>query len=127
MLPVVTSGTMLQCSFGNIPTPINALPDTQVMAQTPVATTNSHIPLVNILPFGMCSNPANPMVAAATVAAMGVLTPMPCIPCTVSSWEDGCSNVKCKGNEILNMSSKLSCAYGGEIKVAIPLPHMVMS
>ncbi len=42
-------------------------------------------PFVSIMPFAMCTSPANPTVAAATAAAMGVLTPMPCIPVTNSS------------------------------------------
>ncbi|MDR2437860.1 MAG: DUF4280 domain-containing protein, partial [Planctomycetaceae bacterium] len=41
-------------------------------------------PIVNLATFGMCSSPANPAVAAATAAALGVLTPMPCIPVTVA-------------------------------------------
>ncbi|MGL4604236.1 MAG: hypothetical protein ACRCU9_08815 [Iodobacter sp.] len=36
--------------------------------------------MLNIMPIGTCMSPATPMVAAATAAAMGVLTPMPCIP-----------------------------------------------
>ena len=55
----------------------------------PAANINDHIPMVNILPFGMCQSLANPMVAAATAAALGVLTPMPCIPVTPAPWVPG--------------------------------------
>ena len=37
----------------------------------PAANINDHIPIVNILPFGMCMTPSNPAVAAATAAALG--------------------------------------------------------
>ena len=66
--PVLIQGTLLKCSFGNAPAPIMVLPDKKVKSMLPVAVKSDHIPLVNILPFGMCSNPANPMVIAATAA-----------------------------------------------------------
>lgn len=50
----------------------------------PVATMLDYRTFQNILSFGMCSHPANPIVASATAATMGVLTPMSCIPVTVS-------------------------------------------
>ena len=50
-------------------------------------------PFVNILPFGMCMSLANPMVAAATAAALGALTPMPCIPVTPAPWVPGSPTV----------------------------------
>ena len=40
-----------------------------------------------------CNSPSNPMVAAATTAALGVLTPMPCIPMTIAPWMPGSSTV----------------------------------
>lgn len=52
-----------------------------------------HISMMNIMPFGMCMSIANPTVAAATAAALGVLTPMPCIPATTSPWVPGAPNV----------------------------------
>ena len=106
MKPVVIQGTLLKCSFGNAPVPIMVLPDKKVRSRLPVAVKTDHIPLLNILPFGMCSNPANPMVIAATAAAMGVLTPVPCIPCTVQDWTGASEKVKVKGNPALNMHSR---------------------
>ena len=39
----------------------------------PAANIMDHVPMVNIMPFGMCITPSNPAVAAATAAALGVL------------------------------------------------------
>lgn len=126
MKPVVIQGTLLKCSFGNVPVPIMVLPDRKVNSMLPVAVKSDHIPLLNILPFGMCSNPANPMVIAATAAAMGVLTPVPCIPCTVQDWTGVCEKVKIKGKEAINMDSSLECLYGGKIQVQAPLQPTVL-
>lgn len=117
---LMCQATILKCSFGNLPTPLMVLPDKKVKAMFPVAVKTDTVPLLNILPFGMCSNPANPMVAAATAAAMGVLTPMPCIPCTASPWSKPCSKVKVKGKEAVSMESELQCSFGGTIKAQAP-------
>ena len=126
MKPIVIQGTLLKCEFGNAPTPIMVLPDKKVNSMTPVAVKSDHIPLVNILPFGMCSNPANPMVIAATAAALGMLTPVPCIPCTAQDWSQPCRKVKIHGKEAINMDSKLQCLYGGNIKVVAPVQPTVL-
>ena len=79
----VCMGAMLKCSFGNAPSTLAVLPTNQVYASImPAANVMDYAPLVNIMPFGMCSSLANPTVAAATAAAMGALTPMPCLPDT---------------------------------------------
>eukprot|EP01035_Chromulina_nebulosa_P029815 gene29815-39550_t len=76
--PDVTSAAILQCSFGAAPAPFNVLPVNRVTAcNFPSGTIMDNIPIVNITPFGMCNSIANPTVAAATAAALGVLTPMP--------------------------------------------------
>ncbi len=126
MKPLVIQGTLLKCSFGNMPTPLMVLPDKKVNSMLPAAVESDHIPFVNILPFGMCSNPANPMVAAATAAAMGVLTPMPCIPCTAQGWTGASEKVRIKGKKALHMDSKLQCLYGGSIQAAAPLQPRVL-
>jgi Domain of unknown function (DUF4280) len=70
---------------------------------------------MNILPFGMCNCPSNPMVAAATAAALGVLTPMPCIPNTPMPWTPGAVTVKLNNFAALDNISTLNCIWGGVI------------
>ncbi len=83
-------GAMLQCSFGAAPSSMVVLPANRTTAGgVPAATIMDNVPLLNIMPFGVCSSLANPTVAAATAAALGVLTPMPCIPATATPWAPG--------------------------------------
>jgi len=84
----------------------------------PAATVMDNIPMLNILPFGMCQSMANPMVIAATAAAMGVMTPMPCIPATAAPWSPGSPTVKIGGMKTLDASSKCQCMWGGEIQIS---------
>ena len=64
----------MMCTMGMAPSSLVVLPINRVMTdEVPDANIMDHVPLVNIMPFGMCMSPANPMVAAATAAAMGVL------------------------------------------------------
>jgi hypothetical protein len=86
----------------------------------PAAQIRAHIPLVNIGPFCLCSSPINPAVAAATAAAGGVLTPVPCVPKTDSPWIPGSPKVTTAHNAALNDSSILICANGGVISVDDP-------
>lgn len=117
----VCSGAMLQCSFGLAPSSLMVLPTNQMLtANMPAANIMDNIPLVNIMPFGMCTSLANPTVASATAAAMGVLAPMPCIPATVSPWAPGASTVMLGNMPALNDTSTLMCSYGGVISVRFP-------
>jgi hypothetical protein len=116
----VCMGAMLQCSFGAAPSSLVVLPVNRCVAATPVATIMDNIPMTNILPFGMCSSLANPTVAAATAAALGVLTPMPCIPVTPAPWVVGAPTVIVGAGPALNNSSKLMCAWAGVIQIVSP-------
>jgi hypothetical protein len=78
------------------------------------------VPMLNIMPFGMCNSIANPMVAAATAAALGVLTPMPCIPATAAPWVPGSPTVLIANMPALNNSSKLMCMWAGVISINVP-------
>jgi hypothetical protein len=79
-----------------------------------------HIPMTNIMPFGMCMSPSNPTVAAATSAAMGVLTPMPCIPATPAPWVPGAPTVLLGNAPALDNVSTLTCIWGGVISFVTP-------
>jgi hypothetical protein len=120
MAIVATTGAMLQCTFGAAPSVLNALPIPRTMSPTPAATIMDSKPMVNIPTFGMCRNLTNPTVAAATAAALGALTPMPCVPATVAPWVPGAPTVMIGGMPALNNSSKCMCMWGGVISVIAP-------
>lgn len=114
---LVCGGAVLQCSFGMAPMPMMVLPKSQVTNIMPAANIMDNVPFVNILPFAMCSSMANPAVASATAAALGVLTPMPCTPVTTATWAPGSPTVLIGGQPALNNSSQLICSFGGCIQV----------
>ena len=114
MAQPVVMGSPCQCSFGVAPCPLPVSSQQTVMTCSPLQATI----MDNKFPsFGMCSNPANPTVAAATAAASGVLTPMPCIPVIIAPWTPGCPTVMVCNKPLLNNTSKLMCSYGGVIQV----------
>ena len=116
----VCGGAMLACSFGMAPAMFNVLPQNRTITTMPLANIMDNKPMVNVMPFGMCSCPANPAVAAATAAALGVLTPMPCIPVTTAPWMPGSPTVLIGGQPALNNTSKLMCNWGGIIQITNP-------
>ena len=122
----VCMGATLKCSFGAAPSQLVVLPQNRVLTATPDANIMDNKPLVNILPFGMCSSPANPAVAAATTAALGVLTPMPCVPVTPAPWVAGSPTVLIANMPALNNSSTLMCTWGGVIQIVNPGETTVM-
>lgn len=116
----VCAGAGLMCSFGAAPSTLVVAPTNKVLTSTPTANIMDNKPMVNIMPFGMCSSLANPQVASATSAAMGVLTPMPCIPNIPGPWVPGCPTVLIANMPALNNTSKLMCAFGGIIQITNP-------
>ncbi|MBV8915258.1 MAG: DUF4280 domain-containing protein [Acetobacteraceae bacterium] len=111
----------LMCTFGMAPAVLSVLPINRTTCGKQVAANiMDHIPLVNIMPFGMCITPSNPMVASATAAALGVLTPMPCIPMTSAPWIPGAPTVMLGGQPMLDMTSKCMCNWGGVITIVSP-------
>jgi hypothetical protein len=120
-------GAMMKCSFGMAPSSLVVLPLNRTLTnQMPDANIMDHIPMVNIMPFGMCMTPSNPAVAAATAAALGVLTPMPCIPVTPAPWIVGAITVLLGNQPTLDNISTLMCTWGGVIKFITPGEFTVM-
>ena len=117
----VCNGAMLQCTFGVAPSTLTVLPTNRTLTSNqPAATIMDHAPMVNIMPFGMCNSPANPTVASATAAALGVLTPMPCVPNTPAPWIIGAPTVLEGNFPTLDNTNKLMCIWGGVIQVVVP-------
>jgi uncharacterized Zn-binding protein involved in type VI secretion len=113
-------GALLQCSFGMAPASLVPLPTPRVMIEgRPAATIMDFAPMVNVAPFGMCMSLSNPTVAAATSAALGVLTPMPCVPVT-TPWKPGAAKTLIGGKPALTAGSTCNCAWGGIIQLVMP-------
>ena len=117
----VCMGAMLKCSFGVAPSVLSVLPVNREMVNgMPAANIMDHKPFVNIMPFGMCTTPSNPTVASATAAALGVLTPMPCVPVTAAPWIPGSVKHLIGKMPALNNTSTCMCTWGGVITVVQP-------
>ena len=119
---VVVSGAQLMCPFGTAPGTLNT--SSQVTAlgcSKPVATIMDIAPGSNITPFGMCCSLVNPQVAAATAAALGVLTPQPCAMMPAGPWRATKPTVLVGGKPVLTQDSMLLCGMGmGQISITSP-------
>lgn len=118
------TGAVLKCSMGVAPSVFVAdpLPGAPMVLGAMAAGTIIQILPSNILPFGMCQSMENPAVAAATAAAMGALTPMPCTPLVVAPWVPPAVSTLSNMVPVATVSSKCMCAFGGMIAVDVPVP-----
>jgi hypothetical protein len=117
----VVNGAQLMCTFGAAPSALTVLPLNLTMVDSqPAANIMDHVPMMNIMPFGVCTSLANPQVAAATAAALGVLTPQPCIPATAAPWVPGAPTVLIGSQPALDNTSKCMCNWAGVISVLMP-------
>ena len=115
----VISTATTQCSFGAAPGTLMVLPvNLDFCNNQPAANIMDHKPMVNIMPFGMCMSLANPAVAAATAAALGVLTPQPCSPATSSPWIPGAVATFIANQKALDDTCTCMCNWAGVIKIA---------
>ncbi|MGC4067266.1 MAG: DUF4280 domain-containing protein [Polyangiaceae bacterium] len=115
----VCMGANTMCSGGVAPATLVVV-GKRPMCPTPAANIMDNKPMANILPFGMCTLPSNPMVASLTAAALGVLTPAPCIPVTAAPWMPGNPKVLVDIFPTLTSESTCMCSYGGVISIVYP-------
>src|SRR5438270_848830 len=101
---LVLNNALLQCSFGAAPSTLTVIPKgPPVQGENQlVATIQDHIPMANVKPFGPCSSLSFPATASATAAAMGALTPMPCIPLLPAPWIPGVPTVMVGNQPVLD-------------------------
>lgn len=116
----VVSGATCLCTFGTAPGTLNATSQAMVtVAGMPAATIQDVAPMSNISPCGLCTTLSNPATAAATAAALGVLTPQPCVPAPVGVWLGGQAPL-IGGIPGLASDMKLTCAFGGSLSIVYP-------
>lgn len=115
----VCNGAQMVCSMGTGNAILVVLPERRILLDgQPQANIMDHKSMTNIPSFGLCTSLANPVVAAATAAHHGCLTPMPCVPNTTSPWQKGHEKLLLKNFPALCMDDKLSCAWAGTITIA---------
>lgn len=120
-LAVVGEASAIQCIFGAIPTPLIVLPDRTVTAEFMLmGNISDMVPFLNIETFGECVSLSNPEVIIATAAALGILTPMPCVPIVVDPWVSEALDVFVEGMPALDMTSVVMCTWAGAIHVDEP-------
>lgn len=114
----VTSQATLKCSCGDKSAKLTVYPDRTVfLTGKPMANISDHKSMYNIAPFGKCRTTSYPPTGSATAANHGVLTPMPCVPGTVSEWMNGKNDYIVKGHPALLKSSVCRCQWGGIITI----------
>lgn len=118
----VVAGAMLTCSFGAAPATLIPTGSAVVTIEgMPAGVITDIAPVTNIPPFAMCSSLSNPTVAAATSAALGVLTPMPCVPVPAGTWVPPAQKTLIGKMPALLSNAKLMCAWGGQIQITNPV------
>jgi hypothetical protein len=117
---LVCAGATLHCSFGTDHAAFAASGGQVLAGGSPAGVVTDDVPVVNVLPFGLCTSPENPAVEAATARDDGVFTPAPCVPLLLGGWSPGSAQVTIGNVSALDDSSQCHCAWGGAITVTNP-------
>lgn len=125
MLRLVAKGAKLRCQDGTTPCTLRVANTQYVVDGSAIANVEDHQVATNIAGFGMCRSLQNPSVAAATSAANGVLTPMPCQPPAFTPWVPGARFIYQElsgGRSVraLTNDSTCRCGFGPEVAIDDP-------
>lgn len=97
----VCNGATLKCSLGTTTSTMAVFPLHRMLTNgQPAANINDHVPLLNIMPFGVCQ-----------------LTRLPCVPATPAPWIIGAPTAILDNLPLLDDSSILNCVLAGIIQV----------
>lgn len=116
----ICTGAVLHCTQGMNDSSLSATPKCVSLCNQDQANITDHLSMMNVKPFGRCRSLAYPPTASATAANFGRLTPMPCIPGTMTNWSAVDSYSQVGGQPALLNTAKLRCVYGGEITIVSP-------
>ena len=117
MAKYVCNGALVTCTFGIIPfspfpgvSQLVVLPDDRILLHgQPMASCMDYVPMVNILPIGMCCSPDS----EAVQAAFG--SPVPCTPLVMEPWDSPKGDVFLGGDNALLDNCTCSCELGGGV------------
>lgn len=124
---IVVNGATCTCMWGTAPCALTVNSQNKVMIGSVPAATINDCSKMNLPGFQMCTSLANPTVAAATAAALGVLTPQPCTMIPAGTWVPAKPQIMVAGKPVLTSEATLLCGFGsgmisitnpGEIKVS---------
>lgn len=117
----VVNAAKTVCTMSAKPSQLVVLPTNRRTAGgQPAGNIGDHVPITNIAPFGPCVSPAFPPTAAATAAALGALTPQPCMPNTTTPWAPGSATVTIANRPALVQTDTCRCVWGGTISITDP-------
>ncbi len=108
------------CTFGMAPGVLMVTPEKRVNCLSggaPAANILDFVPMKNIMPFGMCFSPSNPAFVAATSAALGTPTPVPCLPIVTSPWTPGAAQTLVGPAPALHQPCVNNCMWLGVISI----------
>lgn len=113
----VVAGATVLCPFGTATANLMVTSQSTLLVEGKPMATIADASAANIPTCGMCSSLANPQVASATAAALGVLTPQPCVPAIAGTWTAVQTKCMAGGKPCLTMESTAMCSYGGTLKI----------
>ncbi len=116
----VVAGASVLCPFGTTPASLAVTSQSTLLAEGKPVATIADTSAANIPTCGMCSSLANPQVASATAAALGVLTPQPCIPVIAETWTAVQTKCIAGGKPCLTTGATAVCSYGGTLSIINP-------
>lgn len=119
MTKAVLQGDFCKCTSGDAPCRLKVTDGERMTYDGKAIAVKTDAKITNLSTFGLCSNLSNPIVAQATAAAQGVLTPMQCVPVLPGIWENTVSQLIVDNQPVVGESSYVTCRYGGCISISL--------